>query len=380
MNNRDLLSTLALLAALSMVACSGDDGPNVDRDARSLRECAAAGQALTAVWSVGNGHGAITAMSVDGTTVALASADGSIKTWSLTTEIKDEVVGPAAGGIYGGEFEGEAPAFSALGFAEGQRLIAGDTLGSVGLFELNGETVSAMAAGETGIVGVAARPGSLEIALATEAFAGEIGVWNPDTNELFAPMQTILWGVRDLGYSSDGARLVVAGDWYGVPAFELWDSANLESSRVAWVAPMAAGLGGEAAEIVAIALTPDGRHALVGGASPLEPEAGGFLALLDLEYALAAEADGSWVDDGEVIVARTAGAAMAAITDLAIAPDGESYAVASADGSVRLMLAGDELDSGVELPVSARFVAYTDDGARLLTSGDDGELQLWACE
>lgn len=379
MNNRDLMSTVALLAALSMLGCSGDDAdPNVDRDARSLRECAATGQTLTEVWSVGNGHGAITAMSVDGTTVALASADGSIKTWSLISETKDEVVGPAAGGVYGGEFEGEAPAFSALGFAEGQRIIAGDTLGSVGLFELDGQPVSAMAASETGIVGVAPRPGSAEIAVATEAFAGEIGVWNPDDNELVAPMQTILWGVRDLAYSNDGARLVVAGDWYGVPAFELWDSANLETSRVAWVAPTAEGLGGEAGEVVALALTSDGRHALVGGASPLEPEAGGFLALLDLEYALAAEPDGSWVNDERVILARTE-AAMPAITDVAIAPDGASYAMASADGSVRLMIAG-ELVSGVELPVSARFVAYTEDGARLLTSGDGGSLQLWACE
>lgn len=375
MHIRDITTTLALSAALTM-GCAGDD-PDLNQGARSLRECAAAGQPLTAVWSVGNGHGAITAMSVDGSTVALAAADGSIKTWSLVTETKDEVIGAAVGGVYGGEFEGEAPAFSALAFTGDQRIVAGDTLGSVGVFELDGATVSAMSSGEMRIAAVASRPGSEEVGLANDDFAGAIGVWSPDRNELVAPMATILWGVRDLAYSADGSQLVVAGDWYGVPAFELWDADSLGSSQVAWVAPTP-GLGGEAGEVVSVALAPDGQRALIGGASPLEPEAGGFLALLDLDYALAAETDGSWVSDEAVIVARTEGA-MPAVTDVAIAPDGESYAVASADGSVRLIVAGD-FATGVALPVSARFVAYTEDGARLVTSGDDGALALWACE
>jgi WD40 repeat protein len=377
MHNRDILFVILSLSLVG--ACSADDGdPLVGNTDRALVECAVSGDPLTAVWSVGNGHGAITAMTVGGSVVALAAEDGSVKTWSLVTADKTEVLSPAVGGVYGGEFEGEAPAFSALAFDGDQNLAAGDTLGSVGLFELSGNTISGVAAGEMGVVSVASRAGSSEVALATEEFGGQIGVWNPGTNEFVAPLETILWGVGDVTFTADGGRLLVAGDWYGVPAFELWDADQWETSRVAWVAPTTSGLGGEAGEIVAAAVTPDGKQVLVGGRSPLEPTAGGFVALLDLDYALAADPEGDWANDAAVIVDRTTDA-RAAITDLAMAPDGASYAVASADGSVQLFVAGD-LSVGVSLPTNARFVAYTDDGARLITSGDDGELNLWACE
>jgi WD40 repeat protein len=372
------MTVLAALAASVLALGCEQGGGSVGSGERSISDCVAKGEALTEIWSVGNGHGAVGAMAVSDDTVALAGADGSIKTWNLVSEGKQELLagGAAGGGLYGGEIEGETAVVGALAFTpDGGRIIAGDQMGNVGVFEMDGTVVAGTSPGQALVHAVAAHPEGTAVAMVNDNFAGDIGVWYFGSNEMAGPLSTILWGARDVAYSADGERLIVAGNWYGLAAIEIWAPGSVDSSLGSWVAPN--GWLESSTDITAMALDPSGSRAVVGGIDPLEPEGAGFVAVLDVDKVLAYEGD-SWSKD-PAVVTRVVSIPAHAIRDLALQPGGDVIVSAGADGTVRLH--DGELQSQVTLALpGTAAVSFTDDGERLVTTGDDGTLRLWACQ
>jgi WD40 repeat protein len=172
--------------------------------------------------------------------------------------------------------------------------------------------------------------------------------------------------VNSVALSADGSLLVTGSSdgrfalgvrkagavGIGPGAVRLWDARTGRWLR---------RLGDPADQIMAVALSPDGRHVAAGGASP---DGKGIVHVWDL-------ASGT-----PVWSAREHAAEVLAV---AFSPDGKSLAGAGADGLIRLR---DARTGSVArtLPGHARgatSLAYSADGAALACGGGDGIASLW---
>jgi hypothetical protein len=262
-----------LFASLPVLACTSietDPPPPPPPAPSPLARCADRDVPITTAWQVNNLHAPLVAVTRAGLTVAVASADGAVKTWIL----------PAAGGApavgtprYGTPFVDEGEVVPALAAARGA--IAGlDGRGRAHLWNEEGEVMRAPAPLVPGAgVFVAIDEDRRWLAGGTAAFAGELAVTDLASGATTGPLATALWGATAAAIGHGGAWVTV-GDWYGCHGIELRDPRDPAAATAYWDACHDPDEPPRHGSFRAVALDPDATAALAAG--------DGLLARFDL--------------------------------------------------------------------------------------------------
>gem|GEM_PF-5748945 len=219
-----LVAVLAAVLALGGCARSVEPSVEVPPDvvvpgASSLLEsCLLGGGELTLRHEVNNNdtspHGDVVSFTVSGDRLAVGSADGTIKLWTL-----DGFVATVASGAltYGPELATTEP--RDLTFFD-EEIVSGDARGLVTAFQTTGEMrVLGGTAPETAIVAIAIAPATLtrggfptlqsaRLAHADTQAGGNVIVRELDGDVVVGPLATALDSVTDLQFADDGTLLV----------------------------------------------------------------------------------------------------------------------------------------------------------------------------
>lgn len=336
----------------------------------------------------------------DGTRLATAGMDDTVRVWdSVTGELLLTFDAPS-----GGFHKGNALAFS----PDGNFLAVAGADGHVQLYDME---TGKPALRLNGRPPIAFHPQGITLATMDEQ-GSRVVLW--DLAESFASqtgkIQNTLGGytnpVLEIAYSPDGARLATG---------------SLDGSTWVWSLDSESGeklldLPGHIGVIWDISFSPDNQRMLTASVdgsiriwdiSPLNNAGllvlsghGGRLTQVAIEpnskYLATAGYDGNvkvWtMPDGRELF--TLSAHSGPVWDITFSPDGESLATAGADNTARVWDIRASLaspDSSARLEISddpnlsgslsnqpgIRQVAFSPDGARLLTAGADGMVRLW---
>ncbi|MEU6061228.1 helix-turn-helix domain-containing protein [Streptomyces sp. NPDC047097] len=311
------------------------------------------------------------ALSPDGSLLATASSDGTVRLWR-TTEHRPTAVLPVPGRV-------RAVAFS----ADGRLLATTSTRGPVRLWDTARRRTAGVLPATTATRALAFDP--LGRTLATAGADGRIRIWPARGGPR---PQAVLTGhtgeVNALAYGPDGLHLASAGADHTV---RLWDTALGRPRAV---------LHGHTDTVLGLALAPDGRALASGGADRTvrlwDTADGRTTAVLtghsDDVNALAYTPDGTTVvsagGDGttrlwDVRTGRTT-ASLAGHTDyvlgVAVDPRGGFLVTAGFDQSAVVWdLSGPTLASRPFTEI--RQLAYSPDGTLLATADTDRTVRLW---
>jgi WD40 repeat protein len=167
--------------------------------------------------------------------------------------------------------------------------------------------------------------------------------------------------VEAVVFSPDRRSLLTGGA--GTDAV-LWDVTNPESPRRLSVLK-----GGSSGPVHGVAFSPDGRTAVVDGAGPAPT----IWSLTDRSEPV------------NVGIVPIRGTAQTEVFSVSIAADGDTLAAATSDNGVGLWSIAQLVDTEDQQPLAtlsehagpARGVAFSRDGRRLATVGNDGTAQLW---
>jgi WD40 repeat protein len=278
------------------------------------------------------------AFSPDGTMLATASNDRTVRLWDPAT--REPIADPLAGYddfVYAVAFSPDGTLL-ATGHVQGVRLwdLAAREPRGGPLSDLGG-TVTAVAFSPDGSL------------LATVGASRTVRLWDPATGEPVGdPLTGHETGVEAVAFSPDGA-LLASSDLDGT--VRLWDPATGE--------PVGDPLTGHDSPVLSVAFSPDG--VLLATASA------------DRTVRLWDPATGEPVGDPLTGHDRT-------LYAVAFSPDGMLLATASADGTVRLWDPARRRALGHALTGhngSVPSVAFTANGALLASASSDGTVRLW---
>jgi len=352
------------------------------------------------------------AYSADGSTLASASHDGSVRLWRDSAE--DAVVvledrapigalayssrGQLAAGLADGAVRVWEPSFDASRILLEDQLAAGEE-GSIErlAFSPDGRRLSVLAAGgtvrlwdaDTGELAALEQSGPINAlafspdgtVVATGGRDRKVGVWL-STGALSRDLSGHRGRVTGVAFSADGSLLASASEDRAV---RIWNLREVPARRfdghVGLVSRVAFAVGGTLlvstgrdASVRVVELASGKARALRGHAAPISD-----LAISpDGERAVSCADDGtlrSWdlTGDDHFVVGRHGGIPLA----VAFSPDGKQVVSGGRDSAVRIWGSdgGAEVLSGHSAAVVA--VAFAPDGQQVASASEDGDARLW---
>ncbi len=271
--------------------------------------------------------------SPDGARIVSASDDSCIKLWDV------------ASGVDLRALEDRFVNVNPVVFSpDGTRIALMSSDGTIILCDAhNGEELHTLV-GHTGLVTCAAfSPDGKCLALAREDTC--IQIWDSAGGELLKTLEGHSGNVKSVAFSPDGKWLASAGEYGGV---KLWDAAGGEKLKT---------LVGHSNDVYQVAFSPDGtRIASVSS--------DGTIRLWDAAI-------------GEEI--RTLAGHSNRISCMAFSPDGEQVVTGSDDNTLKLW----DATSGKELRTLAghtscvNCVAFSPDGTHVVSGSDDETIKIW---
>ncbi len=335
--------------------------------------------------------------SPDGERLATASVDGTAKVWDAAT---GEELRTLAG--HGG-------LVSVVAFSpDGERLATSSFDTTVRVWDAaSGQSLLTLSGHTSMVSWVTFSPDGQW--LATASVDGTARVWDAASGRLLLTLPGHVGVVIGVAFSPDGTRLA-SGGFDGTT--RLWDLSPDHELRT---------LVGYGAEVYALAFSPDGARLATtsfDGTARLWDVASGRLLLTlanegglpmravafspDGAHLVTGSADGTatvWDSDSGQVLLTLRGHALGpggegfitGITGVAYSPDGRRIATAGDDGTAKVWDAtnGEELftlrghrPSGIGLPPYEGVVrvVFSPDGTRLATAGADGTARLWDAE
>ncbi|GAB4530332.1 MAG: hypothetical protein Kow0063_08280 [Anaerolineae bacterium] len=309
---------------------------------------AATGQELVTLEHGGMVHSVT--FSPDGGQVVSASDNGRLMVWE-TASGRPVLSLPARSGLYDVTY-----------MPDGERLVSVHQDGTTAVWDaVSGQPLLTLAGHLSTVIAVAASPDNVQIA--TSGYDGTVKLWDTTPGRELLTMAAHDGPVYGVAYNSDGSRLATASlDGTG----KLWDPSS---------------------GLLALSLSPDGA---VGGLTSItfSPD-GSRLA--------AGSGDGTvYVDDavtGQTVLTLTGHTDV--VIDLAFSPDGKRLATASWDGTAKvwdvstLRQAQDNASLNTGLTTGKEMVtfdshhnlvfgvAFSPDGGRVFTGGNDGYVREW---
>jgi WD40 repeat protein len=318
-------------------------------------------------------------VSPDGKQVASCSRDQTVRVWDLATGKVQHVLRMHAAGV------------RTLAFTrDGKRLYSGGFDGRLQLWDpVAGKAVDGWGLGVAGVERMRLSPDgkTLALALKTGNNAGYPALWDVEKNEIVRKLAAHDGRVNDVAFSPDGKTLVSAGGRYQAnPRYEAgpvgpWVvsvSVTRDGRTTSRPAPVSevrlwdvdtrsplAALPGSKSWVETVQFTPDGGRLVAASGIAGQP--------------------------GDVRVYELAGVRAKAVLPAPgglscgkFSPDGSRFATGGTNGSLVLWevskaLAGDAAAKTV-IPAHkgvVRNLAWTADGTRLVTSGEDGVVHVW---
>ena len=288
------------------------------------------------------GHtGAVTKLCVlagtQGAPILSASADRSLRSWSMT-----------AAAVRGTRFAGHESWVTALVLTpDGKKLISGSWDGTVRVWDVEtGKADTVLESHQSKIYAVAvSRDGKRA---ASAGGNGEVFLWDLEANAEAARLEghDEESEVNGIAFTPDGKRVVTAASDGDI---RIWDAATgKELGKIK----------GPKEGILALALSPDGRQAVISGGN------GFACTLYDLETK----------KEVRRFIGHTA-----AVHAIAFAPDGKRLLTGSADRTLRFWdtATGNELRKLDAHAGYVRGVCFTPDGAVVASVGYDHVNRLW---
>ena len=272
----------------------------------------------------------------DGTTVASASQDGTVRRWTTAGEPHMQPLEAHTGDLSGVAFS-----------KDGQYLGAAGEDGVVRLWQLPALRELPPLYGHVGpVYGIAFSPDARLLATAGED--GHIRLWDvPSFQPHSAPLSEHTDAVYRLAFSPDGSRLASAS-WDGTA--RIWNTSSGE--------PIGPALEHDD-QVQSVAFSPDGRLLASGGVDQL-------VRLWDVQSGQQLDPPMSG-GDGEV-------------HGVAFSPDGKLLATTGTDGAVQLWDAATHRAHGLNLighTGATRDVAFSPDGTLLVSASWDRTARIW---
>jgi WD40 repeat protein len=329
------------------------------------------------------GEARAASFSPDGRTLAVGTAEKSVKLWDVAERREVASLAGHTGGLWAAVFS-----------PDGRVLATGSDDRTVKLWDVGGRGEIATLAGHgSGVNAVAFSPdGSL---LAAGSEDGVVTLWDVARVRQVTTLTGHADSIWSAAFSPDGSRLVTASD---DKTARIWSAATGEELLV---------LRGSLLPVTAALFTPDGRRVVTAGwdktirlwdaatGTELATLAGHRAAI----YALAISPDGKrlasgstdttarlWDLDSHAELALFRGH-IRDIWSVAFSPDGRLVASASRDGTVKLWDASAETrlaQKFVQMPGGdrawVRSLAFSLDGATLVVGHEDASVTVWDVE
>ena len=316
------------------------------------------------------------AFSPDGKTLASAGWDGTARLWNLATRKQLSGLTGDTGRVYAVAFSGD-----------GKRLASGGDDGTIRLWNAATHTPLGTLRGHTGAVTAVAssRDGTT---LASASNDGTVRIWNTATRERLGTLGGGSGPFNAVAFSPDGKLLAYAGDGGTV---RLWNAATHKQLGT---------LGGGSGRIFAVAFSRDGKMLASAGDddtirlwnAATHKRLARLTGHTGIVYGLAFTADGTTLasagDDDTIRLWNAAtrtglstltGHTEGAVYGLAFRPNSTTLASAGYDDTVRLWNAATGTQFAHLSADSdwAKAVAFSPDGKTLVSAGADGTITLW---
>lgn len=280
------------------------------------------------------------AFAPDGSSIACASLDKSIRIWDADSG-KLWTTMPSFGGA------------SSIAFTpDGNQIVSGSLNGTILISAADGSrTVRILAPQST--YAWQSRPAIWSVAIsptgdriAGGGADGTINIWNATTGALLLTLRGDTEAITALAYSRDGKTIFSASKYGTVRA---WGSEDGQMLRV---------LAGQSGQLFAMALSPDGERIAAGGSA-------GTVVIWDA-------ATGN--------VERTLTTKSSPVSAMAYSPDGKWLAVAGASPQIEIWdsRAAQVVRSLFGQSSGIRALAFSPDGGRLAAGGDDRLVDIWS--